>query len=102
MASEQKYIEGTNIVVSYTAAMEVMNLKDDEQTQFFNKAVAIEFEDQETYYGVSIDCENRQLFYEIYLIKDVDDDQEPIYFLDEINQITVDEYLDLVTEKKAI
>lgn len=102
MASEQKYIEGTNVVVSYGVAMELMGLKDEEQTQFFNKTVMIEFDDEETYYGISIDCKNRQLFYEVYLIKDVDDDQEPIFFLDEINQITVDEYLDLVTENKAI
>jgi hypothetical protein len=102
MASEQKYTEGTSIVAAFNAAIEVMELTDAEQQQFFEKAILIQFDDVETYYGVSVDCNDRQVFYEIYLIKDFNEDDEPIYHLVEVNQISVDEYLDLVTEKKAI
>lgn len=102
MDLEQKYIGGTNIVASYPAAMEVMTFTDKEQRQFFEKVISIEFDEPETEYGVSVDCDKSQRFFEIYLVKDVDEDDEPLYHLEEVNQINVDEYLDLYTDKKAI
>lgn len=102
MDSEQKSTEGTNIVASYHAAMDIMMLEDDEQRQFFEKLVAVNFDDEETEYGVSVDCGKRQLFFEVYLVKDFDDDDEPIHYLDEVDEISMDEYLDLCLNKKAI
>jgi hypothetical protein len=102
MDSEQKSTEGTNIVASYHAAMDIMMLEDDEQRQFFEKLVAVNFDGEETEYGVSVDCCKRQLFFEVYLMKDFDDDDEPLHYLEEVNEISIDEYLDLCLNKKAI
>ena len=102
MGLEQKFTEGTNVEITYHAAMEVMELSDIEQHQFFQKVIKIEFHDFETEYGVSVDCDKKQRFFEIYLIKVLDDEDQEIHHLEEVNQITVDEYLDLYRIKKAI
>jgi tRNA A37 threonylcarbamoyladenosine synthetase subunit TsaC/SUA5/YrdC len=82
--------------------MEIMALSDTEQEQFFNKVVKINFDDTETEYGVAVDCDQVQWFFEIYLIKVLDGEDQEIHHLEEVNQITVDEYLDLYRIKKAI
>ena len=102
MDLEPRFTEGTNIEVTYYAAMEIMALSDTEQEQFFNKVVKINFDDTETEYGVAVDCDQVQRFFEIYLIKVLDDEDQEIHHLEEVNQITVDEYLDLYRIKKAI
>ena len=45
MDLEPRFTEGTNIEVTYYAAMEIMALSDTEQEQFFNKVVKINFDD---------------------------------------------------------
>lgn len=102
MALEQRFTEGTNVEITYHAAMEVMELSEIEQQQFFQKVINIEFNDVETEYGVSVDCDKEQRFFEIYLIKALDDNDQEIHHLDEVNPISVDEYLDLYRIKKAI
>ena len=102
MDLKQKFIGGTNVVVSYHAAMEVMSFTDKEQRQFFEKIIMLEFSEEEIEYGVSVDCDKAQKFFEIYIEKDVDENNEPLYHLVEVNPIDVDDFLDLYTEQKAI
>lgn len=102
MDLEPRFTEGTNIEVTYYAAMEIIALSDAEQEQFFKKVVKINFDDTETEYGVAVDCDQAQRFFEIYLVKVLDDDDQEIYQLVEANEIESDEYLDLYINKKAI